>query len=61
MGNDEFGAAVAELVGELSGCVAWVGGTDNRAGPDGTERDDGVVDVVRGEEAYDIVLLDLEV
>ncbi len=47
LGDEAFGARVAELEGEFVGCVEGVGGRDDATGPEGAEGEDGGLSVVR--------------
>lgn len=55
--DEDFGAGVLELEGQLLGCVCWVGWRHDTAGPDSTPHHGWGVDAVRGEEGQDIALL----
>ena len=47
LGDEAFGARVAELEGQLVGGVERVGGRDDATGPEGAEGEDGGLSVVR--------------
>lgn len=55
--DEDFGAGVLELEGQLLGCVGWVGWRHDTASPDSTPHHGWGVDAVRGEEGQYVALL----